>query len=100
MPAEQGGASPLRSAIVTFFSFALCSAVPMLAYVFRFRYTAIAGPDYLFGISLGLFAVTLFVLGAVKGRITNTRWWLSGIVCVGQGLVTAGAAYGISYGFE
>jgi hypothetical protein len=44
--------------------------------------------------------VTLFALGAVKGVITNSRWWLSGLVTLAQGAITTVAAYFISYGFE
>lgn len=56
--------------MVTFFSFMVCSAVPMLAYVFCFVYNQQAALDYLFWISIALFALTLFVLGAVKLRAT------------------------------
>ena len=97
---EEDATSPLKSAAVTFLSFAVCSAIPMLAYAFCGHYSAASGVDYLFWISIGLFAVTLFVLGAVKGKITNSGWLKQGVFTVLQGLITAAVAYAISYGFE
>ena len=97
---EDSAESPLKNGIVTFISFLVCSSIPMLAYVFCFTYQETAGLDYLFWISIGLFVGTLFTLGAIKGVITNTRWWLSGIITLIQGSVTTVAAYFISYGFE
>ncbi len=94
------GSSPFKDGVVTFISFMICSAIPMLAYAFCFAYEANAGLDYLFWISIGLFSVTLFALGAVKGVITNSRWWLSGLITLVQGAITTVAAYFISFGFE
>lgn len=99
LPAD-AGSSPLKDGIVTFLSFAFFSAVPMLAYVFCFRYSDLAAIDSLFWISIALFAVTLFALGAIKGVITNTQWWLSGLITLLQGSVTTVGAYFISFGFE
>lgn len=97
---EDSWKTPLKNGIVTFISFMICSAIPMLAYIFCFKYDQNAGLDYLFWISIALFAVTLFTLGAVKGVITNTRWWLSGLVTLLQGTITTVVAYFVSYGFE
>lgn len=72
----------------------------MLAYIFSFRYTWAASLDYLFWISCALFVVTLFALGAVKGVITNSSWWLSGLITLAQGTVTSVGAYFISFAFE
>lgn len=97
---ENVGSSPLKDGVVTFISFMICSAIPMLAYVFCFAYDAKASLDYLFWISIALFVLTLFALGVVKGIITNSRWWLSGLITLLQGAVTTVAAYFISFGFE
>jgi VIT1/CCC1 family predicted Fe2+/Mn2+ transporter len=81
---KDSGSSPLKDGLVTFISFLICSAIPMLAYVFCFAYDQTAGLNYLFWISIALFVLTLFSLGAVKGVITNSGWLVSGIVTLIQ----------------
>lgn len=96
----EGGSAALKNGLVTFISFIICSAVPMLAYIFCFAYDTEADLNYLFWISIALFALTLFTLGSVKGVVTNQRWWLSGLITIVQGSITTVAAYFISFAFE
>lgn len=96
----EGGSAALKNGAVTFVSFIICSAIPMLAYIFCFAYDTNADLNYLFWISIALFAITLFALGSIKGVITNQRWWLSGLITIVQGTITTVAAYFISFAFE
>lgn len=83
--------SPLRNALVTFFSFALFGLVPLLAYVVA---------QLLPGLSMNTFVVacvstaaTLFVLGALKVLVTGGSWLRSGLGTLAIGGVAAAAAY-------
>jgi len=51
----------------------------------------------LFFISIGLTAVTLFTLGAVKSRFTTRSWWVSGLEILVMGALTASVAYLIGW---
>ena len=92
--------SPLKSSLVTFSSFLILGGLPMLAYAFSFSYDEPASVNYIFWISIALFLICLFSLGAIKGLITNTPWWKSGLSTTAQGGVTTLAAYLIGFGFE
>jgi predicted membrane protein (TIGR00267 family) len=81
--------SPLKSGVVTFFSFVVFGFVPLLAYVLRF--------DNAFQISIVLTFIALFLLGASKCKITNKGWFISGIETLVIGGVAAGASYYIGY---
>ena len=98
---DDDGPHAVVSALVTFCAFLVLGAIPMLAYVFSFgSYKEAASIDYVFWVSIGLFFVTLFILGAVKGVITNVPWWKSGLGILIQGGVTTMAAFAIGYGFD
>jgi VIT1/CCC1 family predicted Fe2+/Mn2+ transporter len=90
--------SPLRNAIATFLSFGVFGFVPLAAHV-----TAMFAPGmraYSFELSCILTALTLFVLGALKVRITERNWFLSGIEMLIVGGLAAAAAYGIGYALK
>ena len=86
--------SPSANALVTFLSFVVFGSLPLLIYVIEK-----AVPDLELGsplsISIGLTAITLFGLGAVKTRITKRNWFLSGVEMLAIGGIAASAAYGI-----
>jgi hypothetical protein len=56
--------------------------------------------DWMFGLSISLFFVTLFLLGVYKGYVINSPWWKSGIIVALNGSVTTVAAYFIGAGLE
>lgn len=85
--------SPLRNAIATFFSFGLFGFVPLIAFVLS-RAAGI-GTGVQFPIACALTGLTLFVLGALKSRLTARSWLLSGLEMLAVGGVAALAAYGI-----
>eukprot|EP01120_Amphizonella_sp_Union-15-10_P004014 TRINITY_DN1449_c0_g3_i1.p1 TRINITY_DN1449_c0_g3~~TRINITY_DN1449_c0_g3_i1.p1 ORF type:complete len:285 (+),score=64.85 TRINITY_DN1449_c0_g3_i1:79-933(+) len=92
--------SPFKSAMITFLSFMLFGGIPMLAYLCSGSYDKRGGLDLIFGISIVLFAVSLFMLGAYKGIITNQRWWVSGIIILVNGSITTVFAYFIGWALE
>ena len=85
--------SPLKNAVVTFLSFALFGFVPILAYVLVLLVPGLKFNT--FAVASGATAVTLFVLGALKVKITGRNWLLSGLEVLLVGGVAAGAAYAI-----
>jgi VIT1/CCC1 family predicted Fe2+/Mn2+ transporter len=85
--------SPVKNAVVTFFSFGIFGFIPLLAYVLA-RFVAFFAENA-FLVACVLTGLTLFVLGAQKVRITNKNWFVSGLEMLVIGGVAAAAAYGI-----
>jgi VIT1/CCC1 family predicted Fe2+/Mn2+ transporter len=85
--------SPVKHALVTFFSFALFGVVPLLAYV------AVELMPFLrvntFAVASFSTGVTLFVLGALKVQVTGRNWVRSGAEMFVVGGIAATAAYWI-----
>lgn len=86
--------SPIKNATMTFISFIIFGFIPLLAYVLQFFYSNIGNA---FGISIVLTLIALFVLGAVKSKITNKSWFMSGVETLIIGGIAAGVAYGIGF---
>lgn len=85
--------SPLKNSIATFLSFAIFGFIPLLAFVI-----ASFIPDmqqYTFLLASIFTGITLFVLGAIKVRITTKSWLYSGFEMLVVGGIAAAAAYGI-----
>ncbi len=82
--------SPLMNAVVTFLSFAGFGFVPLIAYVLArvlpFQFNT-------FATACGSTAVILFILGALKTKVTEKNWLLSGLETLLVGGVAATAAY-------
>jgi len=97
---DDDGPGPIVSALVTFCAFLVLGGIPTLGYALCFNYKQNASIDGIFWASMGLFFVTLFILGAVKGVITNVPWWKSGLGITIQGGITTTAAFAIGYGFD
>jgi vacuolar iron transporter family protein len=85
--------SPLKNALVTFFSFAIFGFVPLVAYVLARAVPFLAENTFI--VACLLTAITLFGLGAQKVRITNKNWFVSGAEMLILGGIAAAAAYGI-----
>ncbi len=84
--------SPIRNALVTFFSFGAFGFVPLVAFVVA-HVTPLGANAFL--LATLLTALTLFVLGAVKVRITGRNWVRSGLEMLLVGGIAAVAAYAI-----
>jgi VIT1/CCC1 family predicted Fe2+/Mn2+ transporter len=85
--------SPIKNALVTFFSFGLFGFVPILAYVAAFFVPAFR--ETTFAVAVVFTALTLFALGAVKVQITGRNWLKSGMEMLLVGGVAAAAAYAV-----
>lgn len=87
--------SPIKNAIVTFFSFTVYGLIPLLAYVVTAFFPAIL--DQAFLTASILTGITLFILGATKSRLTKTNIWKSGLEMLALGGLAAFVAYGIGF---
>jgi VIT1/CCC1 family predicted Fe2+/Mn2+ transporter len=85
--------SPLKNAVVTFISFIVFGFIPLLTYVVSKFIPYISSNKFL--LASILTGLTLFTLGAVKVKITDKNWFLSGLEMFTVGGVAATAAYGI-----
>lgn len=83
--------SPVMNGIVTFFSFGVFGLVPLLAYVLSYLVPTWAPAA--FPMACVLTGMTLFALGALKVRITERRWFRSGMEMLLVGGLAAVAAY-------
>lgn len=87
--------SPLKSAIVTFLSFALAGFIPLVAYILSFFIPFFS--SYQFTIATIMTGVTLFFVGALRQFITNVVWWKGGLEMLALGGLSATVAYIIGY---
>ena len=87
---------PFRNSLITFFSFAFFGFIPLLAYVLARALPSVYKSSFVLAVILT--GVTLFVLGAVKVRITGKYWLTSGLETLLIGGIAAGAAYLIGAG--
>lgn len=84
-------AHPIYNALITFCSFILYGFIPLIAYVFASFSTFLMENTFVVaGILTGL---TLFILGAIKSKLTLTNWARSGM----EMLLVGGAAALIAY---
>jgi VIT1/CCC1 family predicted Fe2+/Mn2+ transporter len=83
--------SPLNNALVTFFSFLIFGFIPLIAYVLS---TFVPGmQDMAFLLACILTGLTLFVLGALKVKVTEKNWFASGLEMLIVGGIAAASAY-------
>jgi VIT1/CCC1 family predicted Fe2+/Mn2+ transporter len=87
LPEEE--AAPTRHAAVTFASFVVAGALPLLPYVMG----SVAGSRFAWSIVVAF--VAMFVIGASRTFISNTRWWTGGLEMLGLGAVVTAVAYGV-----
>lgn len=85
--------SPVKNALVTFFSFGIFGFVPLITYVLYQWVPGVTLDAFL--IASLLTGITLFILGAVKATITGMNWIRAGLEMLLVGGMAAAAAYGI-----
>lgn len=83
------GASPWRAAMATFGAFVVAGLVPILPFI----YQMIAGLSQPFYWSAALTGLAFFVVGALKSRFVEQRWYLAGLETFLVGGAVAGVAY-------
>lgn len=89
----QDDESPLNNALVTLLSFVVFGFIPLLAYVLSGFIPAFGANTFM--VATVLTGITLFVLGALKVRITDKNWLVSGCEMLLVGGLAAAAAYTI-----
>ncbi|RMH64406.1 MAG: hypothetical protein D6677_04940 [Calditrichaeota bacterium] len=83
--------SPLKNAVVTFFSFALFGFVPLVVPLLNWFHPGMVSDPFL--ASSLITGLTLFVLGALKSIFTERHWFISGLEMFIVGSIAASAAY-------
>lgn len=83
--------SPIKNALITFFSFLIFGFIPLVAYVSSSFIPGMSG--YTFIIACILTGVTLFILGALKVKVTGKNWFRSGLEMLIVGGIAAIAAF-------
>eukprot|EP00656_Telonema_subtile_P050908 TRINITY_DN6717_c0_g1_i1.p1 TRINITY_DN6717_c0_g1~~TRINITY_DN6717_c0_g1_i1.p1 ORF type:complete len:141 (-),score=39.74 TRINITY_DN6717_c0_g1_i1:161-583(-) len=91
LPSEDD--NPWKDGLITFTSFVFFGLFPLLAYI-CLNSTGLA-QDTLFGLSCGLTAIMLFILGVVKSQFTKQEWYYAGGEILALGGFTAAVSYGI-----
>ncbi|GEK90150.1 VIT1/CCC1 transporter family protein [Alkalibacterium putridalgicola] len=92
---DSGVENPIKNATVTFFSFFIFGLIPLLAYVFSsFSPFMMENAFLLASILTG---ITLFILGALKSRVTQSNWFRSGLEMLLVGGLAAIVAYLVGY---
>lgn len=95
---QQEDESPIKNGIVTFLSFIFFGFIPISAFVFANNIQFVQNNT--FAVASILTGVTLFILGALKVRITDRNWFLSGLEMLIVGGIAAASAYGIGVLFS
>lgn len=89
MPPEEEDAAALKG-VVTFMSFMLFGTVPLLVFFIKEKIGA-SGNPLLF--STAASALTMFSLGALKGRLTSQNMLIAGLFMMMHGMFAAYVAY-------
>lgn len=87
--------NPIKNALVTFFSFFVFGLVPLLAYILSTFVPFLL--ENAFMLASVLTGTTLFTLGAVKSRITQSNWKQSGLEMLTVGGLAALVAYLVGF---
>lgn len=90
--------SPAKNALVTFFSFVICGIFPLIPFFIGHAQEADALVVFYWAIAVT--ALSLFALGASKTKITDVKWWKSGLETLFVGSIAAGCAFLIGYLLE
>ncbi|MCI0454664.1 MAG: VIT1/CCC1 transporter family protein [Candidatus Dadabacteria bacterium] len=83
--------SPIKGALVTFMAFNLIGFVPLLAYILSYLFPSLKEQTFL--LSIIFTSCAFFIVGSVKGKIVDKKWYLSGL----ETLLIGGAAAAIAF---
>jgi len=89
--------NPMKNGFVTLVSFLVFGCIPLLSYIIFVTFLSQAA---LFGISCALTIVTLFILGVIKGKLTDSDKLSSGILITANGAFAAALSYAIGLGLS
>jgi VIT1/CCC1 family predicted Fe2+/Mn2+ transporter len=91
---------PIKEGIITFCSFIVFGAVPLISFIFAPSKQKSTKPDVFFYVSIGLTAVSLFMLGALKNLLVKKSTLKGGLIMLIQGGIATGMAYLAGWGLE
>ncbi|PRP77510.1 transmembrane protein [Planoprotostelium fungivorum] len=88
---------PYMHGLVNFGSFMGWGIIPLLVYIIfvAISKTHPVAQEIVFGVCAAVTAVTLFIMGVIKGRLTGTNVITSGIITLFFGALSAGIGYGV-----
>ncbi|CAH0482762.1 unnamed protein product [Peronospora belbahrii] len=96
MPVEEDD-SPLTGGIITFLSFMFFGVIPLLSYLINLVPGIDLNPSTTLYLSCFLTVVTLFLLGAVKGKFVGQKMWKAGGSMAINGTIAAACGWVIGY---
>lgn len=96
MPIDESH-SPIFGGLITFASFMLFGAVPLISYLINLIPGVDMGADAAFIGSCILTVLTLFLLGSIKGSFVGQTWWISGLSMACNGSLAAACGWVIGY---
>lgn len=91
----EGIRSPFRGGLVTYMAFIIIGLIPLLSFVLAFFIPAVQA--HTFPISVGLTAVSLFGIGALKTLVVSQTVWRAGMQTLLMGGLAATVAYVVGY---
>jgi VIT1/CCC1 family predicted Fe2+/Mn2+ transporter len=97
---EQSWVEPIKEGVVTFISFIIFGSVPLISFIFAPTKSRLTRPDVYFWISMGLTAVSLFALGALKNALVKKSMLKGGLIMLCQGGVATAVAYLAGWSLE
>jgi len=92
---EDESTSPLKSALVTFFSFVIAGFMPLVAYVFSSFVQFFS--QYPFLSACFLTGIALFTVGALRQIVTSVKWYIGGLEMLLIGGASAAVAYIVGF---
>jgi len=87
--------SPMKNALATFLSFFVFGFIPLIAYVLAIFVPGLK--SIAFVLAAVMTGAALFVLGALKVKVTGVKWYKSGLEMLIVGGLAASAAYLVGY---
>jgi len=89
------GPSPWRAALTTFSAFNIIGLLPLLPFILELARSGMTGAP--FGWSALLTGIAFFIVGALKGRFLDEKWYLAGLETLGVGGAAAALSYVVGY---
>jgi VIT1/CCC1 family predicted Fe2+/Mn2+ transporter len=87
--------NPILAGVVTFIAFLIAGSLPLISFVVNWVAPNTIGSPYIFSSVVTLLA--FFVVGLLKGKYVNQRWYVSGFETVLIGAVAASLAFSVGY---
>eukprot|EP01117_Protostelium_nocturnum_P011260 TRINITY_DN4090_c0_g1_i1.p1 TRINITY_DN4090_c0_g1~~TRINITY_DN4090_c0_g1_i1.p1 ORF type:complete len:272 (-),score=81.96 TRINITY_DN4090_c0_g1_i1:185-1000(-) len=91
---------PWKHGLVNFTSFMIWGSIPLIVYLVFVAIKSQLDHNVIFGICAGVSILTLFIMGLIKGKLTDSNLFLSALLTVFCGAVSAGIGYGTVIGLE